>query len=509
MKKIKTNFLKKPYFYSIILAIILIVAGFSIFKGSGDDFELLQIKRDTLKRQVSVSGKVVASESAELGFEQGGRISNISTPVGTLVKKGEVIASIENGDIYAEIAQKQAAIEKENAKLSSLSIGTRPEQLAIDKQELIDTSTKLITILAAEYLNTENTVNNDIDTLFDDGNSINPTLSGLSVSSQREKTIENDRVKVTENLKLWKETQLTIEASLDQKKLEEALVINRGIFEVLNKFTDDLVEITDDLRTGSTFTQAEIDAHRNSINSAEQSIANSIKNIQDAEAEWINARNTLTLSEAGSTESDIASQNASVKISQADLLGAQARLTKTLIRAPFDGVITRMDIKVGEIVSPNTSKVSIMSASSYEIESFVPEVHIAYIKSGNPVTITLDAYGTDAIFDATVTTIDPAETIRDGVSTYKIKMSFDKSDERIRSGMTANAVITTLEKMNVIIVPQNTISTVGEKKTINKLVDGKAIETSVETGDSTSLGQVEIIKGLSEGDYIILNKTKN
>lgn len=509
MKKIKNNFIKHPYIYSVVVILVIFIIGFYAFGKNGDSSETLIIKKSTLKRQISVSGKVIASENAELGFEQGGRIASILAPVGTQVKKGETIATTENAEIYAEILQKQAAIERENAKLASLKQGTRPEQLQIDKQAQIDSSNSLITTARSVHSKIENAFINDVDTLFINANSVNPEIIINLDSENQSLAIEKERLIITEKLVAWKKTISTLEGSTSQSNINTILLETKSNLASIKLFVDKLSSITNNIKNNnSSLTQAQIDSYRNSINTASQSVADSIKDIQNAEASWISNNNKLALSVAGSTENDLASQSATLKFAMADLQLTQARLAKTVIKAPFDGIVTRMDIKIGEIVSPNTSKVSLMSFSDYEIDSYIPEVLIANIKSGNPALVTLDAYGSEITFDATVTFIDPAETIRDGVSTYKTKMVFNKPDERIRSGMTANAVITTLEKPDTIVIPQSIIRHNNEKKIIDRLIDGVITETIIETGDSTSLGQIEVTSGLSEGDIIIINSTQ-
>jgi RND family efflux transporter MFP subunit len=506
MKKIKNNFSKHPYMYSVVLILVIFIIGFYAFGKNGDYSETLVITKSTLKRQISVSGKVVASENAELGFEQGGRISSILAPVGTQVKKGDSIATIENAEIHAEILQKQAAIERENAKLASLRVGTRPEQLQIDKQAQIDSSNSLITTIRSVHSEIENTFINDIDVLFLNGNSVNPDIIINLDSENQSLAIEKDRLVITEELIAWKKTIKSLESSVSHDNINSLLTETKNTLIIVKAFVDKLGLISNNLKNNNTsLTQTQLDAYRNSINTASQSVTDSIKEVQSAEATWLSNTNKLALSVAGSTENDLASQSATLKIAQADLQLTQARLSKTMIKAPFDGVITRMDIKVGEIISPNTSKVSLMSFLNYEIDSYIPEVLIANIKSGNPALVTLDAYGSEVVFDATVTFIDPAETIRDGVSTYKTKMVFNKPDDRIRSGMTANAVITTLEKPDTIVIPQSIIKHSDNTKTVDRLINGVSTETIIETGDSTSLGQVEVINGLSEGDVVIIN----
>ncbi len=509
MNKIKNTFKKNVLVSSLVIIAVIIIA-VMVFGGSSDVVETVTMSRSTLKQQVSASGKVVAQLSSELGFEQGGRISRVVTPVGTVVSKGSLIASIENGDAQAEVLQKRAALSKEESRLISLENGTRPEQLAIDEQTYKDARNALIVALRSSSLTIESSLLTEVDTMFENGNSVNPRISILTETYSKEQKINMQRFAVTEKGDTLKQTLLSLTDSSDDLLIETGLSQIREVFVAMGTLTITLTDITNDLYPGNSgYSQSSIDAYKASVNTSAQTLASAIDTIQTAETKWKQSRNSLTLSKAGSTNTDLDIQKAAIEVARADLISAEARLTKTLIIAPFDGVVTRMDLKQGEIVSPNTSKVSIMSTSSFKIESYIPEVNIAHIKVGDPAKVTLDAYGTDITFTANVTFIDPAETIRDGVSTYKVTLAFTEQDPRIRSGMTANVTITTLEKPNVFILPRSIITTNTDGiMTVKKRVGDEYLDVVIKTGNVTTLGQVEITEGVSEGDIIRVDVQK-
>ena len=148
---------------------------------------------------------------------------------------------------------------------------------------------------------------------------------------------------------------------------------------------------------------------------------------------------------------------------------------------------------------------SLISDTSFEIESKVPESDIAKISLGDKAKITLDAYGSDVIFEGRVTAIDPAETVVDNVPTYKVTLHFMKDDSRIKSGMTANIDIATGQKTDVLVVPQRAVITKDAKKFITlSNADKTTREVLVATGLRGSDGTVEIVEGVKEGDVIVV-----
>ena len=163
-----------------------------------------------------------------------------------------------------------------------------------------------------------------------------------------------------------------------------------------------------------------------------------------------------------------------------------------------------MDAKVGGTASSNTSDIAMISAGTLQMESFVPEINIPLLAVGDEAVATLDAYGTTAPFAAKVVSIDPAETVRDGVSTYRVKLQFDVTDARVRPGMTANILITTLKKTNAIAVPQGIVVRRGDEKFISIKEGNSVREQAVQTGSVSSLGTIEILSGLKDGDMVLL-----
>ena len=253
--------------------------------------------------------------------------------------------------------------------------------------------------------------------------------------------------------------------------------------------------------------------------------------VNTAENNLASAADELRLKQAGSTPEQIQAQEAAVRQAEANLSaqraqlasqnaviqGYKAQLDKTILYAPISGLVTKMEAKVGEVVFPSSpysdsrmTFVSIISDRNYRIETYVAEVDIAKIKIGDTSRITLDAYGNDRQFSAVVTGVDPAETIMEGIPTYKVTLEFTEESKDIKSGMTANLEILTDKKEMVIAIPQRALILKEGKKYLRILRDGNqnqpiVEEVEVETGIRGSDGTIEITKGISEGDVVVIS----
>src|SRR3989344_2333659 len=101
--------------------------GLAIFSNSNGNAQTLLIHKENFKQEVSVSGKVIAAQSVELGFAQGGRIARVYVKVGDTIAEGGLIAEVENGDLRAAVMQKQAALNLKKANLAALQGGRKEE----------------------------------------------------------------------------------------------------------------------------------------------------------------------------------------------------------------------------------------------------------------------------------------------------------------------------------------------------------------------------------------------
>jgi len=216
------------------------------------------------------------------------------------------------------------------------------------------------------------------------------------------------------------------------------------------------------------------------------------------------AQKNLALAKAGSTPEQIASQEAAVRQAQASVQSVQVALSKTILRSPIDGVITVQGAKLGQIVTvttasaANQSLISIISEKKLEVDAYVPEVDIGHLALGQPAKITFDALPGEN-FSGKVMEIDPAETVIGGVVNYQIKISLDSSDQRIKSGLTANLSVQTALKKNVILLPQYAILQ-NDNGIFVRIPEGKTTkDVPVKLGIRGQDGSVEIVSGVEAG----------
>ena len=231
------------------------------------------------------------------------------------------------------------------------------------------------------------------------------------------------------------------------------------------------------------------------------------------------AKSELLVKESGYNPEDINSQQAEVEKTRADIEWEeyqiqqaiddvryyQNEIQKTILESPINGIVVNQnDLQIGEMVLAGAPIISIISRNKFKVEAYVSESDINKVKVGDQANITLDAYGDSKIFLAKVIKIDLGETMIEGVASYKTTLEFDSNEIKIKPGMTANIDILTANKQGVITLPWRSIIEKDGQKLVKTIQGGKVKEVEIETGLYGSEGQVEIIKGIKEGEKICL-----
>lgn len=221
------------------------------------------------------------------------------------------------------------------------------------------------------------------------------------------------------------------------------------------------------------------------------------------------AQAQLDLKKAGSRKADIDASWGRVQSAKADLEKAQADYDDTILKAPIDGTITKVNLKKGEFTpgqfSETVAAITILGVSPYRIEVFASEIDIPKVAYEQTSELLLDAYP-DRVFLLNVTEIDPAATTIDGVPKYRVKLDFQESvDDLLKIGMTGDLDIITNSKDDVLYVPGRAVVKNEEGETIVRVLkkSGEAEDRLVTVGMET-ITNVEIVDGLEEGETVIV-----
>ncbi|MBB5015467.1 efflux RND transporter periplasmic adaptor subunit [Rehaibacterium terrae] len=199
------------------------------------------------------------------------------------------------------------------------------------------------------------------------------------------------------------------------------------------------------------------------------------------------------------SRADFDAAKAGFDVDRARLASARARLDKMTIRAPFDGVVGLRQVSPGDFVGVGQALVNLVRLDPMLVDFRLPEVHLGRIVAGQTVKLTVDAWpGRE--FAGTVSAVDPQIDI-DGRSAL-VRARVGNQDGALRPGLFARVALVLARRAEALVVPEQAIWPVGDKRHVFRVEDGVAKLVEVRTGQRLP-GLVEIVSGLSAGDVVV------
>lgn len=203
---------------------------------------------------------------------------------------------------------------------------------------------------------------------------------------------------------------------------------------------------------------------------------------------------------AGPDDLDVRAQKITIQQKQDTLAAAQETLANHFVRAPFDGIVAKVNIKKSDAVSSGTTLLSLVTPQKIA-EISLNEVDVAQVEIDQPATLTFDAVE-GATLTGKVIEIDELGMITQGIVSYGVTITLDIQDERIKPGMTVDASIVTTRKDGVVLVPNAAVQTQSGQIFVQVLEDEYPISKLVEVGLSND-EFTEVINGISEGEEVV------
>jgi len=397
---------------------------------------LVRVQYGNLTNSVSASGSLVLANQENLSFGSAGTVQEVNVAVGDSVKKGDVLAELDNSTMLslqgsvtsAKIALRNAQQALQNAQTQGIADAQRAVVEA--QQQLSNAQTQgPLNIAAAQ---------NAVDTATQNYNDVLARFMNGTATSQN---LENAQIQLdTANLNL----------------------------EIAQQNADTAIANAQD-----------------NLTAAEQALANT-----------------------GPGSLDLELKQQQVTSAQAALDDALASLGNATLAAPFDGIISTVNIEAGQTVSNGAVAIVIIDPSDVEMSATVDEIDVPQVKVGQKVAVSLDALPDDE-FSGVVSSISLIGNSQSGVVSYPVTIDLTvPSGVQLRQGMSATATITTQEVDNVLLVPAAAISNSSTNPTVTVMVNGVPEVRSVKVGQSNDT-YTQVLSGLSAGDEVVVAYTSS
>ncbi len=521
-------FFKSKKFWIIagiaVLVIVILISAIS----SGNkvpQHETVKVERGDLVQTVDVTGKIKSENDVSLQFETGGVIDKIYVVEGEEVKKGDVLAKLNLDVSNSQVAQAKANLEQKIAGVSEEQIEVSQKQvnaseIAYEKAKLNLTN---ISSLANENLN--NSYTSGLDLLGDTYIKLFNTLKfaeelrddyfsalnqeSINIKNQIQYEIKEPLIKAKASLDYAKQTKsfsdidlAVIEMDATIKSTLNTLLLIKNVSEDVNYknviTTTDKATLDQNKLTIST-SQISLTSFQNEISLLKLQNEN---NIKSAEIGVEEAFASLELQRANYDSLVATPREVDLAYFKSVLEQAIISRDKGIIVAPISGTITNINKEEGELISSAEALIEMLSPQ-YQIEVNIPETDIVKISVGDKADIELDALS-DKTLKAEVVSVNPAANTIQDVVYYKVVLSILEADERVKPGMTADILIYTDEKNDVLYLPSRSILTEGNRKYVRVLENGEIVEKEVSVGLNADDSKKEILSGVNEGEEIIL-----
>ncbi|MHB8073322.1 efflux RND transporter periplasmic adaptor subunit [Desulfosporosinus fructosivorans] len=204
--------------------------------------------------------------------------------------------------------------------------------------------------------------------------------------------------------------------------------------------------------------------------------------------------------EAQTSDSTLKMAEAQLNQAQVGYNQALETLDNAVVTAPVDGIVSQVNVTVGNMATSAQSALSLTNKNSLYTTISVAENLVNRLTQGNVVQVTVPTVSAGS-FVGKIDNIGPSSDPKTHL--YPIKILVANTEGLIKPGMFVKVQLTTEEKAGVMAIKSEAVVLKNEK-TIVYVVDGdKAVAKEVVTGLDTGV-DIEILKGLTQGDQVII-----
>jgi len=444
-------------------------------------------ERGSLRVTVSATGAVTPQRQVPLLFESQSAVTEILVSNGDDVRAGDVLARLDTTDADSLLNEASLVLEVQRIAYELLTSPPRREDIAV-AQAALDSA------LASMYA---------------------AASSGVSAQDQQIASVQSELARN----QLW-QAQLQRDIAVNSPGWSPdiaALLPNGGA-----DIPQEIIDSANNALAGFLPSSPQVDpnsleaglnqaaygvAIADSNYNATESRSGDTAGVSSAQAAAIAAQVALDRLTNGATERDL--QLAEIGLRQAELTveSAQTSLNRAVLVAPFDGMIARNNLVIGELPPSQLPAMLLVDTSGFYVDIAVDETDVVDLAFDQPVELDFDALP-DERLTGHVSRINLVPTVVGQLVTYPVRVTLDNGDQGlpVRVGMTATAIIVVNELQDVLILPNRFIRL--DRVTGNAFVtvqndEGTFAEIPVVLGLRNEVAS-EIVSGLEEGVRVVL-----
>ena len=485
--------------------------------------------KETIISSITGTGQTSAVNDLDVKPKTSGDLTYVGVVGSQTITKGELIAKIDTTDAQQAVNNAQQALDEANVDLEKM------KGVETDLGKLRGVTEKAQDSLDATYESGYNTVTNAFLNLPTVMTGLQDILYGYSFSNYQ-RNIDfylNSTYPYNDNVTVYEANAASsYQAARDSydKTFADFKTVSRTsskaqIESIISETYDTIGKISQSVKDSINLIQEYQDEFTKHDAKPQSGAATHLSSLSG----YVNTTNTYLsslLSTKTSIESDkeslvqttydISDQENLVATKQVALDNAKKNLSYCYIYAPFSGVVSTVNVKVGDSVSSGTSLAKVVTKDVVAIIS-LNEVDASKVTLGQKVTTTFDAIDGLSL-TGVVNSVDAVGTVSQGVVSYSVKITFDSQDSRLKPGMSVSSNIITETKQNVLTVPNSAVKSkngvyyvlvLSQKQDLTSSTASQGFlsataptQKTVEVGTSDDTN-TEITSGLAEGDQVV------
>ena len=218
-------------------------------------------------------------------------------------------------------------------------------------------------------------------------------------------------------------------------------------------------------------------------------------------AERLHAAGAVADRDLEDAQTSATSAEGQVADARARLANADKQLAKTVLRAPFTGIVANVTVSEGDVVQSGTSLLSVLGPTTLRLEASVPVEDIAAVKPGSDVQFTVSGFE-QRVFTGKIQRVSPA--VDPATRQVRVIVSLPNAERSLVAGLFADGRIAT-ERRQAVVVPRAAIDNRGIRPIVVRLKGGRVERVEVEAGLQDRVSErVEIRQGVVAGDTVLL-----
>ena len=459
------------------------------------------VERGDVTEFVSVSGFVEAKQIADLAFPASGIVTAVLVEAGSQVKAGDLIATLAATNLVAERNAAYGNLTAKRSAYSQLISGPRDEAVLVSDTTLDNALANFKQTEKEEAQKIQNaraallSTNLTATAIDPNTESTAPTVSGTY-------TCDTEGSYIIEIYGSAADSGYSYNVSGLETSTESVTTAQPGPLGDCGLYLQ--------FTAGDNYRNSEwLIELPNSRGANYVTLKNNLDLVLTQAANNIAAaRNNLTLAEkerdltlAPALTDEIEQAQAAVQEAEASVAASEAKLADRSIVAPFSGIVTEVNVTLGEVANLNPV-VTLLADNAYTLKARVPEIDITKLAVGQKITAVFDAESSETVA-GTITYVSPIAKQLDGVAYFEINIVIDEVPDWLRAGLNADIDIIVSKKENVLRIPKRFVSTLTDGSKAVLVANGRDLATTTVEVLFTGNDSFLEVKGLAEGTVVV------